>query len=396
MEMRTHNKMKFLVHLDMRYSAAREMIGGILRFASLHPPLEVQFAADTPSNEPFDFYREWHPDAIITDDTYHVHSDKDFFAICGRAAVFVNTTPPKRFRRPHAFLTTDEEELAQGAMDLFLRKGLANFAFVETPNPRNWSSNRCRYFQKLLASNGKELSVFPPTGSLSWREQRSALSSWLKALPKPCGVWVAYDQRAKHVLDACVHAHIPIPEQIQLLGTDNETYICEQLTPSLSSLSPDFESGGFKAAEFLYAFLQGNSPIQSRTTNLKFGLSSVLERQSTMDTNGTARRVATVQNLIQRFATRGLGVPDIASSLGVSQRLLEKNYRLVTGRTICSDIIFERLQQAKRLLRQTTIPIGAIGGQCGFPSEGNLKAMFKRTFGCTMSVYRHGHTAPET
>jgi len=394
--MRTHGKIKFLVHLDMRYSAAREMTGGILRFASLHQPLEVQFASDTPSNESFDFYREWHPDAIITDDTYHALGDKRFSAICGRAAVFVNTTPPKQFRWPKALLTTDEEALARGAADLFLRKGLANFAFVETPCPRSWSSNRREHFHKFLAAKGKELYVFPPTGSIPWREQRTALSTWLKALPKPCGVWVAYDQRAKHVLDACIHARIPVPEQIQLLGTDNESYICEQLTPSLSSLAPDFDSGGFRSAEFLYALLQGNLKVPSETVHLKFGLSSILERLSTEDINGTARRVTAAQSLIRRFATKGFGVMDIASSLGVSQRLLQKNYRMVTGRTVCSDIILERLMHPKRLLRKTTIPIGSIGSQCGFANDGNLKVMFKRTFGCTMSAYRRGTTEPES
>ena len=99
------------------------------------------------------------------------------------------------------------------------------------------------------------------------------LAEWLVSLPKPCGVWAAFDQRAKHVLDACRLAGLNVPSQIQVLGVDNETYVCEQTIPSLSSLMPDFENGGFLA-----------------------------------DVHGTTRRVAAAREFIRQHATSDIGV----------------------------------------------------------------------------------------
>ena len=91
------------------------------------------------------------------------------------------------------------------------------------------SEARRRFFSAALKDMGFALNVFSPTpGSKSWRTQGEELAEWLVSLPKPCGVWAAFDQRAKHVLDACRLAGLNVPSQIQVLGVDNETYVCSQ------------------------------------------------------------------------------------------------------------------------------------------------------------------------
>ena len=138
--------------------------------------------------------------------------------------------------------------LATEAAALFRRKGLSHFAFVGSPGAERWSEARRRFFRAALKDMGFNLNVFAPApGIRSWRTRGNELAKWLVSLPKPCGVWAAFDQRAKHVLDACHLAGLNVPSQIQVLGVDNETYICEQTVPSLSSLMPDFENGGFLA-----------------------------------------------------------------------------------------------------------------------------------------------------
>ena len=391
MEKTSSETIKILVNLNMRYSAAREMIGGILRYAAVHKELEVQFTGGTPDDDPFDFYREWKPDCLVTDATYHLYSKNELDIVSGRAAVFANVIPPTGFAKPHAVIATDDMSLANAAVEIFRKKGLTHFAFIGTPTPLPWNESRKRQFLSAVAKvpgqTGHLFRTRMPHGS-TWTEQRKLIADWLLTLPKPCGIWVAYDQRAKHVIDSCQHVGISIPEQIQVLGTDNEAYLCEQLRPSLSSLSPDFEQGGFAAAEYLVSTLRSRHR-KPTTTHLTFALKGTVERLSTADVNGFARRISAAQELIRRFAARPeTDIPYIAAALGVSQRLLERNFQTVTKQTVHSALRNERLQLVKNMLRTTTTPIDLISSYCGFRSSCYLKTLFRKTFGMTMSEFR--------
>ena len=390
-DMRHDKPLRMLAHLDMRHAASREMTGGILRFAATHRRWEVQFAGAHPSNESLEHFADWRPDALVIDSSCHDIPPKELSDISGRAAVFVNTNAPHRWRKPYAQLTTDERMLAVEAASLFRRKGLSHFAFVGSPKSERWSEARKRFFRAALKDMGFALNVFSPAPSAkSWRTCVMELAGWLASLPKPCGVWAAFDQRAKHVLDACRLAGLNVPSQIQVLGVDNETYICEQTVPSLSSIMPDFENGGFLAAEFLDGVLHGGTGATEtgRRATLHFAFKGAVERLSTADVNGTARRVAAAREFIRQHATSGIDVPHVAAVLGVSVRLLQRDYRTVTGRTVLEDIQDQKLEHVKEMLRKTTMPIDAIGPFCDFKSPAHLKTLFKKRFGTTMSAYR--------
>lgn len=385
------DKLRMLVHVDMRYASAREIVGGILRFAAMRHEWEIQFEGGHPSNEPLEDYSTWRPDALVIDGGCRFLTAGKLSQIAGRAAVFVNTRPPKGWRRPCAVLSTDERALAAEAARFLRGKGLSHFAFVGAPGGRRWSDARQKSFAAALKDMGMELEVFEANPAMSWLEQENMLAEWLKSLPKPCGIWAAFDQRAKHVLDACRLAGIRVPSQVQVLGVDNETLICEQTVPSLSSLMPDFESGGFAAASFLDDILRGDRGRRTgdggRAT-LHFAFKGVVERLSTADVNGTARRIAAAREFIRQHATSGIDVPHVASALGISVRLLQRDFRAVTGKTVLQRIQEEKLQHVKEMLRKTTTPIDNIGRFCGFKSPAHLKTLFKARFGMTMSAYR--------
>ena len=380
--MKNNLAFRMLVQLDLRHTASRAMTSGVLRFAAAHRDLEVQFT----SCEPNDYYRAWKPNALITDASSQTCTRETLADLAGRAIVYVNTTPRADLRRPYATITTDERQLALTATDLLLGKNLNTFAFVGTPEKAKWSEARRRLFQAALKDRGKRLLTFTAPAAADWRTQERALADWLLNLPKPCGIWAACDARAKQVLDTCRLAKIDVPDQVQVLGVDDDNYICELTLPSLSSIAPDFEAGGFAAAEFLYGILTG-SKVATRTV-LKFSIKGAVERLSTADVNGTARRVTAAREYIRKHATAGISIPDVAASLGVSTRLLEKNYRAVTGRTVLADIQAMRLEKVKDMLRKTTMPIDNIGPFCGFNSPSHLKTLFRSTFGMTMSDYR--------
>jgi LacI family transcriptional regulator len=245
-----------------------------------------------------------------------------------------------------------------------------------------------RFFRAALKDMGFSLNVFKDIPSSDWNEHQEALIGWLEKLHKPCGIWAAFDHSAKHIIDACQSARLIVPDQIQVLGTDNETYICEQTLPSLSSIMPDFESGGFAAAQYIDNCLSTGPTRTKAQCQLLFNLKGVVERLSTADVNGTARHVELARDFIRKHAISGIDIPSIAAAIGVSTRLLQRNYRTVTGHTVLEELQNAKLERVKSLLRETSTPIDAIGPMCDFRSIAHLKTLFKKKFGMTMSQYR--------
>lgn len=382
------DRKKLLVSLDVRHTASRRMIGGIMRFAATHPAWEVQLAEAHPSDRPLADFIGWKPDALITDGGCHALPHETFARLFRTAVVYVNTPPRRDSRKVAATIRSDERALATAAADLFLRRKLPNFAFVGAPGAEWWSEARKRLFRAYLRDRGHRLHVFVPPASGSWRQREKALAKWLRDLPKPCGVWAAYDLRAKHVLDAARLAGLAVPEQVQVLGVDDETSICEHTSPSLSSVVPDFEAGGHQALEFLDAVICRGQRPEKRLTALKFGLRGIVERLSTIDVNGVAWRVAEAREFIRKNATAGIGVPEVAAAARISRRLLEQNFRDVTGRTVLDFIQDARFAKVTQMLKETETPIEAISRFCGFRSPTHLMTLFKRRYGQTMTDYR--------
>jgi LacI family transcriptional regulator len=390
-DMKKHHrpsKLKMLVILDMRHAASRDVVAGIFRFAAISHRWEVQVAGSHPSNNPLEKFTNWRPDACIIDSTCQLISRSDFLSIAGKVTVFVNTPTPKDWRRHHATIKTNDRAFAEAAAQHLKKKGLTNFGFIGSPLNERWSVARMRFFRAALKDMGFSVSVFNEIPPSDWLAHQEALIAWLEKLPKPCGIWAAFDQRAKHIIDACNSAEIVIPDQIQVLGTDNETYICEQTLPSLSSIMPDFESGGFAAAQYIDSHLNRKTSGEKTKKTLHFNLKGVVERLSSADVNGTARHVELARDFIRKHATSGIDVPSVAAAIGTSTRLLQRNYRAVTGHTVLEDIQSMKLERVKAMLRETTTPIDTIGPMCDFRSMAHLKTLFKARFGMTMSQYR--------
>lgn len=212
------------------------------------------------------------------------------------------------------------------------------------------------------------------------------MARWIAALPKPCGVFAANDMRARDVLEACRAAGVDVPRQVMVLGVDDEEFVCRQTRPSLSSLLPDFDQGGFLAAELLVALLSGGPvPAEKRT----FGVRGIVERLSTSDPNEAGRMVGRAEEFIrENAASGGVSVCDVAKAAGASVRLLQKNFRAATGTTVSEALRDARLRRVCELLELTRTPIGRMAELCGFGDDCHLKKLFRKRFGMTMRQWR--------
>ena len=249
MKNETTGAMRILAQLKASLKASRDLTGGILHYAAIHPDVTVQlFGEGTAHPNHLDF-RAWKPDGIIVNASDAPTMNLIKSLGCG-AAIFVNTEAPDAASLRCASVFCDNKAVAQAAIRLFTDKGIGRFAFVHTLEREQWADERSRTMRECAERLGCPFSAFdmPRTGRRKAREALSMLASWISSLPKPCGILAANDSRAKDVLDACREAGVSIPDQVMVLGVDNEDFICSQMQPTLSSIVPDFHQGGYLAA----------------------------------------------------------------------------------------------------------------------------------------------------
>lgn len=290
----------------------------------------------------------------------------------------------------------DNDAVIDAALKLFRRQGIANFAFVGSSNLQvsrmsRQFSRKIRERDQLSAGSFNNF-VFAPA-PVDGRNIRPSefvrLGDWVEQLPRPCGVFSSTDNNAKDVLDACRIRGIRVPEEIAVCGYGNNPSLCENISPTLSSIEPDFENAAFRAAAFLDRMIHAKSPLPRRVIHC--GVKDVAERESTQDRRGTGRIVALAREFIRTRACAGIGVPDVARHLNVSRRTLEQRFRERLGTTVLDEIRDVRLREVQRRLQETDDTIKDITFACGFKSEIALKPLFKRRFGLTMSDWRATH-----
>ena len=190
-------------------------------------------------------------------------------------------SPPKAGACASVFC--DHAAIAEAAANLLVRHGLTDFGYVGAryeEAARTWDGERREAFCSALRAQGFRAAAYSPPDGADADAELAALASWLRARPKPCGLLVSDDIRAMHVLNVCRAEGIAVPEQIQVVGVDNEEWICDHTSPTLTSVEPDFEGCGERAVETLLAMMDGRAHDREAT----FWVRRVEQRMSTTDT----------------------------------------------------------------------------------------------------------------
>lgn len=385
-------RLRIMVLLGMGSAASRAIIKGILRYAATDRRLEVLVRNREAIPGELTDIGDWRPDGILVGETTLTATVPSSV----RAAVVVHGTGAVPFagtgHGPAALpggivqMQCDDAAVGRLAAEHLLRHNMRNFGCVVALNSANWSAAREKSFAEAVREAGFEVKPsFRVEGGMDLTQERKALAAWMKGLPKPCGIFAVSDWRAWHVLDVCRECGIEVPHTAQVLGVDNEEYICEQTMPTLSSIEPDFEGGGYEAMHVLVAMLSGRGAPDAR---IVYGIRGLVERQSTRDDRGTARLVNRALDFIRLHAASGGTAAEAVKAAGCSASLLQRHFRKTVGRTVTEEIHRVRLEKACKLLRRTDTPIGEIAALCGYKDEIFLKVLFRRTFGQTMRDYR--------
>ena len=281
-------------------------------------------------------------------------------------------------KRNIVFICNSSEEIGRTAANHLLAIGTCrSYAFVHNPSVMQWSIDRCRAFRETLRDNG------------FWCHELRT-SDGLQKLERPVGIFAANDDRGYDVIEFC-HAHrMRVPEDAAVLGINNDTLICENCHPRLSSIQPDFEQEGYLAAETLTKMMRPRAASSHipHPSSLFVGIRSVIRRESTAELSTSGKLVQKAVAYIRRHALEGIGVSDVVTHLKVSRRLADLRFRELQHTSIGGEITRIRLAEVQRLLRTTREPIDSIAAKCGYANPNYLKNLFRKRFSMSMREFR--------
>lgn len=287
------------------------------------------------------------------------------------------------------FLRGDNEAIARLAAEHLLDRGFSSFAYCGWPptqaNP--WSLARGRYFSQIIREAGFTCAVYPARGSSNhWARLLKELSKWLLALEKPVGLMAANDARARQVLEACRQIGLEVPNEVAVIGVDNNELICNLSMPPVSSIVHGGERLGYEAGVLLKKLMGSRS---RRISNLAvIPPAGVVTRQSTDTLAITDPDVAAAVHFIRQQAVKPVQVRDVVAQVSVSRATLESRFKQIVGRTIHAEIRRVQIREVQQLLRTTELPLHKIAERTGFRYVQYLAAVFRQSCGQTPGQYR--------
>ena len=286
---------------------------------------------------------------------------------------------------------SDEDSVAALAVNHFAQMGFSDYAFFAIGNAW-WSLLRQEAFVRIVKEHGGTVHMFPHAGVGKrvfypvWSAQfDTAMLKWLRCLPKPVAIWAVSDILAIRLLEGCRRLDLSVPEEVAILGKTNDTLLCNALTPPLSSIDLNAFRIGYLAAERLTAKMHGK---KTESAPVLVPPTGVVPRQSTDAVAFTDRQIAMAVRLIRTDVTSGLSVEQIAESVDISRRTLQRRFQTLLGHSVEKEIMKARINRAKRLLSETDFSLAAIAIKTGFATADYFVQAFKRETGLTPGQYR--------
>jgi LacI family transcriptional regulator len=295
----------------------------------------------------------------------------------------------KKERIPDTYeIYVDNKGIGAMAAEYLLELGFKNFAFCGFDG-FFWSLERQEGFTEKIKHAGYKVLVYKqPKSKIKrlWDNEQVILAQWLESLPKPIGLMACIDERSQDVTEACKIAKIHLPEEIALIGGDNDDLICDLSNPPLSSVAINGVKAGYEAAELLDKLMKGekvpdDEKIVVRPTHVE-------TRQSTDILAIEDSDVAAAIRYIRQHANEPIQVDDVVDSTTLGRRGLEKHFKQTLGRSVNAEIRRIRVDRIVKLLLETNLSISQIASTLGYSSENNISRFFRKEKKMSLLNYR--------
>ncbi len=287
-------------------------------------------------------------------------------------------------------VSIDNYLVGQLGADHLMECGLEHFGFYGIDQYRV-ADLRLKGFKEKLSQKGHECQECPlsrpDTNAVVSHQHRKQLIDWLKKLPKPIGIICFDDTVASDLAEACLETQLQVPDEVSILGVNNDDLLCDSAWPPLSSVETDYSRVGFAAARLLDRMLEGQKVLESeRFTQLP--PLRVIQRQSTNLLNIRDRNLADAVRFIREHACDPCSVSDILKIIPVGRRWLEREFVSQLGRTLHDEITQNRIKTACRLILESDLNINEVATRCGYASIKSFYNAFSKLMHITPAEYR--------
>jgi LacI family transcriptional regulator len=369
--------------IESSVSYGRSILQGIARYIASHHQWSVFFEQHELGTPPPAWLASSHWDGILCRPT-----DPALARLLKRMRVPVVDLNDLHENLKLPWVGSNHKAIGQLGARHFMERGFRHFAFCGFSNEL-WAIRRREGFCEMAGKESLPIPIYesPWHGSnvYRWDVEIEQIGKWLNDLAKPVGVMACNDVRALHLLDACRQLGILVPEEVAVVGVDNEEIICELCNPALSSVAPDATRIGYQAAELLDQLMSGQSPASQRI--LVEPLPIVTRRSS--DTLAIKdRTVVTALRFITEQALHGCTVTDAVNYARVSRSFLERRFRQYLKRSPQAEIRRVQVSRIKQLLTETDFTLERISELSGFEHPEYMSVVFKRLAGQTPGQYR--------
>jgi len=287
------------------------------------------------------------------------------------------------------YVATDNKALITLAYEHLIEAGLRRFACFSLPEAQanRWAQEREKVFCQLMKRDGLHAEVYRGMGTSAplWDSAVEQQIAWLQSLPKPIGIIAVTDARARQVLQDCLTVGITVPEQVALIGIDNDPLTRSLTRVPLSSVVQGTETMGRTAAHLLHQMLHG---VPSASTHILIPPDAVNVQLSSLHQPLGNPYVMRALLFIRQYACQGIKTAQVAAYVGVSRSSLESHFRKARGCSVHDEILRFKLEAATSRLENTDSTMVDIAQHCGFKSAQYLHAVFRREFGCTPREYQ--------
>ncbi len=374
------NVKKIILFIEKSRAYGRGLIEGIFSYSRQHGPWSFYTGEDKNFIQLPDL-KDWKADGAVVRELSNMQK---VINLDIPAVICVDVT---KGISPYPFLSTDQQSIAQLAAQYFMDLKFRNYAYSGYSDLW-WARERESCFSQLLKSKGFQVHVHqqhPAKGKRTWSLLQEKMITWLKSLPKPVAIMACNDDHARYIIEACKIAELYVPEQVAVLGVDNDTMVCDLSQPPISSVSLDTRTAGYKVAELLDKLMNGEA-MNNQLITVK--ATHIVSRQSTNILAVKDNVVVEAVRFIRQNANMPIQVDDIANAACVSRSTLERRFKNELGHSILKEIRCIRAQHIAQLLIETNMTVAEIADTLNYISYEHIGRYFRREMGVSPQAYR--------
>ncbi len=283
-------------------------------------------------------------------------------------------------------ITGDYYGTGEMAAKFFIQRKFKNFAFYGNKGVV-WSRERAEGFKREVEKARSKYFYFESENLRDgdWSESHVLLDKWLLSLPKPVAIFACDDNFALQISEICKMKNIKIPQEVSLLGVDNDDLICNLSDPPISSIVLDVEKGGYEAGRLIHQLIKKE---KTEPFNIVISPTRIELRQSTELYNIEDEYIEKiVKHLLKKFNTE-ISIDDLSKIVPLSRRNLEVKFKNEMGTSIYQFILKLRIDYFSNLLLTTDRSLFDLALESGFNDCKNISRIFKRFRGLTPVEFR--------